>query len=139
MVKITNLETGSSYTPPMGTTVTLDKQIQLTQLPIPMLDLPILLNFGGAQPTLTIQFVTNVQADIALLMQQFSSASETQGYSIDLTAEWGSGIVWATNGSGTPTTTGVVNGYIYEFSIKQAAGEGQKWDVTLTFYLGMVT
>ena len=139
MVVITNLETSVEYTIPMDATVTLSKQVQLTQLPIPMLDLPILLNFGGAQPTLTIKFVTITKADITLLMQQFSSASEIAGYQIDLTSEWGTSIVWATDSTGTPITTGTVTGYIYTFEVVQVAGEGEKWDITLTFYLGTVT
>ncbi len=112
---------GTSYTPPADTKVEYSNQIQLTQLPIPTLQLPYLLNFGGAEPQIVISFKTTTQADIATLLNYFQDATSTISYTVDLSVEWGK----------------TFTGFAYSLSITQEPGQGNVWSVRITIYIGV--
>ena len=123
MVVITNLTTSSTYVPPADTVASFTKQIGLTQMPIPMLDNPILLNFGGATPQITLSWKTLNQADVVNLINNFASASQLGGYKVDLTTEWGAGAVF--------------QGYVYNLEVTQNAGE-LVYSVSWTLWIGSI-
>jgi hypothetical protein len=104
-------------------------QVQMTQMPIPLQDDPLLLNFGGAQPSLTITWLISTSANFTgtpagdwnSLMGQ-SWGSNTSGYTLNV-PEIG---------------TLSVSGFIYQIQMTYTGGQENTYTASLTMYLGTV-
>lgn len=124
MVTIITVPSAETYSPPANATVNLTKQVALTNLPIPTLDIPYVMNFGGATINLTITWVTAAIADVNELYSYFASATSATSYQIQI-PEW--------TASGNSTFT--LNGFAEQMQITQQPGQ-LVWNVTLTFSIG---
>ncbi len=134
---ITNSSGGYySYTFPNSTgseggnlTAQYTKELLVTVLPIPDIEVPYLLNFGGAQPVLNLSWVSTNLSDLQFWTssstvnssEPFVSAAVQANYKLDMSDVWGS---WA-----------VFYGIVSNLQVSQAAGE-LKWDYSIQFAIG---
>jgi hypothetical protein len=129
-MQITDLASGTVYTFPVATQLQWNVQVNMTTMPIPLQTVPLLLNFGGEQPTIVITFVVTdatsstgtAKGDFALLVSTFSSGSTEAGYSLDIPEVGQLGI----------------QGFVYQMQITYAGGTVDKYDCSMTFYIGTI-
>jgi hypothetical protein len=126
----------------LDTHMSFSDEIPLTTMPIPTIEFPLILNLGGANLRLTVDWKTITVDDVAALMQFFSSANPSATFAINLTAQWGSGISGANNSisnrytfSTTSTTDMVINGVISSLSIKEEPGQIM-WSCSIAMMIG---
>ncbi|MEM3846274.1 MAG: hypothetical protein QXU98_11325 [Candidatus Parvarchaeota archaeon] len=140
-MKITRLDNGKVYSTVTNVTAQFQVQVGLTQMPLPLLDLPMIMNFGGAQPQLTLTWTSTDVADVMYLIENFCSAAIVgagttialsngnqevmAAYLVDLTNEWGSPYA-------------LFPGYVYNIQITQNPGQ-LVWDVSWTLYVGSLS
>lgn len=129
MVAIKNLTTGSVYTFPNNASVGINKQVMATTIPIPLNNQPILLNYGGASMTLTIDWTILTKSDITSWLTTYSDASGSI-YEVDLSAEWG------TYYSGSTNNIGTFQGYVTQMSITQNGGTPSAWTASVSLTIG---
>ncbi len=112
--------------------VSYNKQLPITVLPIPDIDSPILMNFGGVTIDLTFKWTTLTISDVQLWTsttyvnssEPFVTANVSAVYVVDLSAEWGG--AWA-------KFTGIVK----NFSFEQQPGR-IAWDMQFDLAVGSV-
>ena len=130
MVSIKNLTTGAVYNYPYNSTqVSYSKQVMATTIAIPLSNEPILINYGGDQITLTIDFITQNQPDVLLLTTSFSDASGSI-YEVDLSSEWGMPF------SGSLATLGSFQGYVTQMNIVQDGGTANVFKCNMVIMIG---
>ena len=112
----------TSYTATVVSSLTYDNEILLTSMPITGSEYPYLMNLGGAQSKINIDFDVFSTADVNTIFTYFQDATMTYHYQMDLSA-WGLG-----------TVTGLISG----LDIKQVAGEPVHWSVSIVMQLGNV-
>ncbi len=117
----------------------------LTQMPIPTQNTPFLLNFTGPSLSITLNWDTIKQSDVAFLLQYFTTANPSARIVYDVTDVWGAG----------STTNNVVtekynfgqqilgstylrfNGVVNDFSIQEDAGV-ILWKCSMSIFIGEV-
>ncbi|MEM4104679.1 MAG: hypothetical protein QXF80_06775 [Thermoplasmatales archaeon] len=104
------------------TNLTLDKEINLTVMPIPTMNQPIILNYGGASIKLSITADLFSSADVNTLYSYFMDASGSIQVNIDLS-------LWA---------MGTVSGYCNSGNIQMVAGEPNHWTASLVYMIGQL-
>ncbi len=113
--------------------VTFSKNVPLTVLPIPDIESPFLLNFGGVTIDMQVSWITTTLADLQFFTSTtlitvsgashpFVSADVTATYTLNMTDVWGSAAIFV--------------GVISSFSISQVAGEGNKWSCQMNLKIG---
>lgn len=99
-------------------------------MPIPLLNTPLLLNFGGANPQITVSWTITPDAhytgsaggDWNLLMNTIQWGANASGYTLHITE------VGNIN----------VSGFAYSVSLDYVGGSVTKIDASLTFYPGTI-
>jgi hypothetical protein len=129
VVSIINLSTNNTYTFPNNASVSVNKQVMATTIPIPLNNQPILLNYGGASMTLTINWTILTKSDITSWLSTYSDASGSI-YEVNLSAEWG------TYYSGTLNNVGTFQGYVTQMQITQNGGTPSAWDASVVLTIG---
>jgi hypothetical protein len=111
-------------------------------MPIPTIDFPLILNLGGANIELSVQWKTISVNDVAALMQFFSSANPSANYALNITAQWGSSINGANDSisnrysfNGVTTTDMILNGVVAGLDIKEQPGQ-ILWECSLRVMIG---
>lgn len=119
MVTLVNLSNSVTFTPTANVNVSWQKSVNLTVVPIPLNDNPVVMNYGGCNIQLEVSFDIFSVNDLGTIMNNFQSASNTSGYQVQI-PEWNA----------------TVTGYVSSCNIRQVAGEGSHWVVSLVFYVG---
>ena len=130
----------------LDTHISFRNTIPLTTMPIPTIDFPLILNLGGANIELSVQWKTISVNDVAALMQFFSSANPSANYAINITAQWGSSIAnTVTNANNlisdrysfknVTTTDMILNGVVADLDIKEQPGQ-ILWECSLRIMIG---
>ncbi len=126
----------------LDTHISFRNTIPLTTMPIPTIDFPLILNLGGANIELSVQWKTISVNDVAALMQFFSSANPSANYALNITAQWGSSINGANDSisnrysfNGVTTTDMILNGVVAGLDIKEQPGQ-ILWECSLRVMIG---
>jgi hypothetical protein len=140
MVNITLNGGGPTYNFPMTTQLQWAVQVGMTPMPIPLLQTPLLLNFGGAQPTIIIDWTVTtsqtstgtVEGDWQLLVgwsgsgpqsnTNFASGNTTVGYTLNIPEMGQSGM----------------QGFVTQMQLTYVAGQPNTFTASMTFALGTV-
>ena len=118
----------------------------ITQVPVPTINTPFLLNLTGADLQVSMDWKSTVQSDVAFLLTYFPTANPSVRIVIDLTGAWGglsttaNTLVTEKYNSGNIIGTGGVlrfSGAINSFSVTERAG-AVLWDYSLTMYVGLM-
>ena len=117
----------------------------ITQVPIPTINTPFLLNLTGANLGITLTWSSITMNDVAFFLQYFPTANPGARIVVDLTQSWGA--TSSTNtivmekfndgsdilGSGVLRFVGVIN----SFSVEEVAG-AVLWNYNMDVILGVV-
>lgn len=137
MVSLVDNTSGTIYPFPVVTQLQYNNTVEVTQMPLPLQPNPILLNFGGADPSISVQFMitdtANVtgtaQGDWALLTGQvagtFQFASSIHGYRLIMPE--------VSPSTETPIS---VNGYVYTLQLTYIGGTSNTYQGQMVFYPG---
>jgi hypothetical protein len=118
----------------------------ITQMPIPTLNTPYLLNLVGANLGVTLDWKSETQDDVAFLLTYFPSANPSVKIVVDLTDVWGGLSTTANNlvtekfNLGNTVGDGGMfrlSGGINNFSVEEQAG-AVVWDYSMTLYVGIM-
>ena len=114
---------------PIAQTVQWNDQVQMTQMPIPLQNIPLLLNFGGAQPSVTITWLITGNANYTGTAAGDWSSLSSQN--------------WGSNTSGytltIPEIGGVsYTGFIYSVQLNYQQGQPNVFTCSMTIYVGTV-
>ncbi|MEM0142473.1 MAG: hypothetical protein QXL94_00765 [Candidatus Parvarchaeum sp.] len=130
----------------LGLTVNYTADYSLTQMPIPTLNTPFLLNFSGPSLAVSFNWSSITQSDVAFLLEFFTTANPSAVIVIDVTKDWGASS--STNnlvtekynfgslvggGSGSLRFVGVVD----TFTVEEKAGQ-VLWTYQMSIKLGKV-
>ena len=119
MVTLVNVTQSATYTATVNVDLQWNKTVNLTVVPMPLSDSPVILNYGGCQEQLQISFDLMATVDAQTIYTYFQSAAGNQ-YNLVI-PEWG---------------IGTVSAYPYSCQIQQVPGEGGHWTVQLVYYIG---
>lgn len=123
MVSITTSDSSHTYDFPYSTQVMMTKETGIIYTSMPTYDEGVILNFGGGTLRFDLKWVTKTQADVMELINYFATASEPYTYTIDFTAEWGTGASF--------------NGLVESLVIQQEAGQ-LIWNCEMIFDVGTI-
>jgi hypothetical protein len=135
---IQDLTTNAQYNFPIATALTFNQQVEVTQMPIPLQNIPLLMNFGGGQPSVTVSWMVTgalnstgtVAGDWILLSGNatgalagsFQPGASTAGYNL-VVPEMG---------------TISIQGFIYTMQLTYVQGEPNTFTGTMTMYAGTI-
>ncbi len=130
------LELDASYTLDYG----------ITQIPMPTLNTPFLLNLTGANLSISLKWKSKTQSDLAFLLTYFPTANPSVKLVVDFTSTWGGLSSTANNlvtqkfnegnnigSAGTLRFTGSIN----NFMVEEKAG-AVVWDYSMSLYVGIM-
>ena len=128
------------YVFPLTSQLQWNVQVGVTQMPIPLQPVPLLLNFGGAMPSIQITWVVT----------DTNNSSGSLGGTLSAAADWNqmmNNIKWGSSTAGytlylpevsTVGSTLTVQGYIFQVQFTYSGGQINRYDASLTFYPGTV-
>jgi hypothetical protein len=132
------------YVFPLTASLAYNITVSMTPMPIPLQNFPLLLNFGGASPTITIDWVITGGPGGAPNNYQNNYTGTAQGDYIQLTQNigWGSSTsgyeLWLPEVSTNPMSPLGVNCFLTQLSVTYPAGQVNAYTCSATFALGTV-
>lgn len=111
-----------------------NNQIGVTPMPIPLQNVPLLLNFGGANPSISIEwyitstnnFTGSLGGDWQQLTQTVQWGASTSGYTLYMPEVSPSG------------STLTAQCFLYQLQVANAAGQPGLYTASMTLYPGTV-
>lgn len=132
---LTDNSNGSTiYVFPLTAQLQYTIQVGMTAMPIPLQNIPLLLNFSGGEPTITIEWVITSSAnstgtangDFVQMTQNVQWGASTQGYTLYLPE------------ISTISSTLTVSVFLTQLQMTAAAGQPNTYTGQATFAIGTI-